>query len=383
MIRRLLINILLIASTGLLSACTGFFDKDNTPEPKALVDFKPSIKPAQLWSVRTGDGSGKEYLRMSPAISESQLFVVNANGLVTAVNKANGHISWQKNTKLAVQAGAGAGNGIVVITSRQGHVLALSETDGQERWKINVGAEILAKPSISNGRVIIKTTDGQVYVLSSQNGSEDWSYQESEPSFLLRAASSPVVYDKQLLVGFANGKLAKFNLADSHLLWIRPIAFAEGAFVTERMIDIDADPIVYHHSVYAATYRGKIASLDWTTGNTIWSQDISSYSGMTADDQAVYISDAKGHMWRFNANDGQVQWQQKDLEARVLSAPANMGQYVAVGDGQGYVHWLNKQNGQFAGRVFAGAPIYASPIAQNNVLYALTNNGYLIAYILS
>ena len=60
-----------------------------------------------------------------------------------------------------------------------------------------------------------------------------------------------------------------------------------------------------------------------------------------------------------------------------------MGNYIVVGDGQGYLHWLSKSDGHIAGRVNAGNAIYAAPIVENNMLYAQTDNGNLLAYTLN
>jgi outer membrane protein assembly factor BamB len=161
---------------------------------------------------------------------------------------------------------------------------------------------------------------------------------------------------------------------------MQTIAIPEGAFSIQRMIDIDADPVLFHHQIYAATYQGKIASLDWAMGSVNWARDISSYTGMTAEGQSIYITDAKGHVWAFDARNGDIKWQQSQLTARILSAPANMDNEIVVGDAEGYLHWLNKQDGHFAAREFVGAAIYAAPLVDDHVVYAFTSNGYLTAY---
>jgi outer membrane protein assembly factor BamB len=230
--------------------------------------------------------------------------------------------------------------------------------------------------------VVVKAVDGYTRGLSSNNGREIWSFQQVEPNLVLRGSSAPIIRDGTIIAGYANGNLAKLSLGDGQLLWLQTVAVPEGAFAIQRMIDIDADPIVFEHQIYVATYQGKIASLDWTSGKVLWSHDISSYTGMAADSDSVYISDAKGHVWGFNADSGLVNWRQNRLEYRIISAPAVMGNYVVVGDAEGYLHWLSKTDGHFAARVSLGSAIYASPIVKNNVLYALSNNGYLVAYTL-
>ncbi len=364
-----------------LTAC-GFFDKDNTPEPKPLVTFKPEIKPHRLWSTRAGAGIDDDYLKLSPTVSDTAVFTTSANGIVTSVNKITGHKNWQVDTRLPLSAGPGAGNGLVIVASRRGDILALQETDGAMRWKTTVRGEVLAEPAVSQNMAIIKTIDGYVRALSLSDGHEQWSFQEAEPSLILRGSSTPVMHDRNVIVGFASGNLAKLSLTDGDMQWTQAIAVAEGAFAIQRMIDVDADPIVFQHHIYAATYQGKIASLEWNSGQVLWSHDISSYTGMTADEDTVYITDAKSYVWAFNASSGSVNWRQEQLEARVITGPALMGNHLVVGDAQGYLHWMDKQDGHFAAREYVGA-MYAAPVVDNNILYVLTNKGDLIAYTLS
>lgn len=376
-------NILIVAVlTIILSACNGFFEKDNTPEPKPLTNIAAQIHPHRLWTVRTGSGTNDEYLKMSPALGERAVFTASKNGTLTAINKITGHMNWQVDTKLSLLAGPGIGDGIVVVGSRKGDVLALRQFDGKLLWKTNVPGEILAKPAVSNRVVVIKAINGDVRGFSTEDGSEVWRYQEAEPSMILRGASAPLITDQGLIIGFANGHLAKFNLNDGRLFWMQAVASPQGGFPIQRMIDIDANPVLYQHHLYAATYQGKIASLDWNDGHIRWSYDLSSYTGMVADEDTVFISDANSYIFAFNAESGMVNWRQADLYARIVSGPADMGPYIVVGDGQGFLHWLDKRDGRIVGREFAGSAIYASPIVENNVLYALTNNGYLMAYTL-
>lgn len=374
--------LLFIGFAYLLAACS-FFEKDNTPVPKPLTNFRSEIYPKRLWSTNTGPIAGDEYLKMGPVIGPSAIFTASANGIVTSVNKRTGHVNWRKDTHLAISTGPGVGDGIVVVGSRRGHIAALRQTDGHLLWTANLAGEILAEPAVGQGIVVIKAVDGYLRALSASDGHTLWSFRQVEPNLILRGSSAPVIRGNEVIVGFANGNLSKLNLHDGQILWQHAIAIPEGAFAIQRMIDIDANPIVYEHHLYAATYQGKISSLDWLTGNVLWSHDISSYTGMIADNNTVFVSDAKSYVWAFGADNGLVNWRQTQLEARVISAPASMRNYVVLGDAQGYLHWLSKADGHFAGRVSVGSGIYAAPVVENNILYALTNNGNLIAYTLS
>lgn len=384
MLNKIIKTLAFITCTLLLTACSGFFEKDNVPGPKSLTKITPEIRPQRLWFIRAGSGGASdEYLKMSPAISETAIFTASIRGTVSSIDKSSGHINWQVDTKLPISSGPGVGDGIVVVGTRKGDVIALLQNNGGQRWKTVVPGEILAKPAVSQGYVIVKAVDGHLRALSTQDGRELWSAQQVEPALILRGSSEPLIRDRNVIVGFANGNLSKFSLGEGQLLWMHPIAISEGAFAIQRMIDIDANPVVFEHHVYAATYQGKITKVDGASGRPLWSHDISSYTGMIADNNAVYISDAKSHVWAFDADSGLINWRQTDLDARIVSGPAIMGNYVIVGDAQGYLHWLSKNDGHFAARDYVGSAIYAAPIVENNVLYALTNTGYLAAYKLS
>lgn len=373
-------NGLLLACVGTLSACSGFFDKDNTPKPNALVQFKAQTRPHQLWKTSTGSGAGKEYLKLTPAMSESAIFTSSTNGVVTSTAKANGRTNWRTSTGFTLTTGPGAGDGIVVIGSMHGNVVALNEATGSTKWTTNVNGELIANPAVGQGYVIIKALDGTVTALSVNDGHKAWSFKQTEPDLILRGSSTPVVRENHVITGFANGNLASASLSSGQISWVQQLAVPEGAFAIERMIDIDADPVIYGHRIFAATYQGNIASLDWRAGRQLWSHKLSSYTGMTADDQAVYVSDAKGTVWSFGNDSGLVNWRQTDLAARNVSGPADMGNYVVVGDAEGYLHWLDKRDGHFAAREYLGGAILAKPLADGRTIYVLAANGTLAAY---
>ncbi len=112
---------------------------------------------------------------------------------------------------------------------------------------------------------------------------------------------------------------------------MQPVTFAEGAFAIQRMIDIDADPVIYDHSIMPRPTKVRSPQLEWTSGRALWTHDLSSYTGMTANASNVYVSDAKSYVWSFDANNGFVNWRQTKLDARIVSGPAIQNDYVVVG----------------------------------------------------
>lgn len=382
--QKILFKIFILTALNLmLAACGSFFDKDNTPPPSPLIDFTAEIKIHNLWYTHPGSGAKSAYLKLQPALAENWLFTANKNGTVVASDKTTGQLRWQTNTKTALSSGIAVANNLVYVGTHDGHLLALDQANGQLKWQANSSSEILASPAAKQNIVLVKSIDGHLTAFTAQDGKEIWRYQEAEPNLILRGASAPQLTQAAVIAGFENGNLAKLTLQNGHLQWKTTVAEAEGMFAIQRMVDIDADPIIVGNRVFAATYQGRIAALNFNNGQKLWQHDISSYSGITADANKVYVSDAQGHVWAFDATQGTVIWQQTQLAARILTGPAMLGDYIIVGDAEGYLHWLSKTDGHFVARIFVNhSGILTTPIVEQQNVYVYTQDGHLAAYAL-
>jgi outer membrane protein assembly factor BamB len=74
-------------------------------------------------------------------------------------------------------------------------------------------------------------------------------------------------------------------------------------------------------------------------------------------------------------------WKQDKLFGRGLSAPLAFGRYVIVGDYEGYVHLLSREDGSFAGRIATdGSAIGAAPLAlDGDTILVQTRKGGVFA----
>ena len=383
--QKIMKNVLFLAALSItLSACSTFFDKDNTPAPTPLVNFRQVVSIRPMWSTHVGTGAPKEYLKLGPAISGARIFTVSKDGVVAATNKFSGKTEWVNNTRRIITSGVSANDDLVFVGTHNGDILALTQNNGKIAWSAHASSEILAPVIEGHGVVLAKTIDGRLTAFSDIDGHELWSYQQNVPTLVLRAASAPKISGDTAIVGFENGTLTKLSLHQGSVIWQQPIAEPTGSFAIQRMIDIDADPIIIGNRIYAATYQGHISALDLASGNPYWEHDISTFSGIAADDARVYVSDAQSRMWAFNSRTGEIDWHLNKLYARNITGPAVMGNYIVVGDGEGYLHWINKNDGTFAARTFLSkSGIVATPIVQDGIIYLYTQDGRLTAYTLT
>lgn len=379
-----LLSLLLI--TLMLSGCGTFADpstwfgsKNPELQPAELQDITESVNPSVAWSHNIGELTN-EYVRLQPVIYQSVVYAVDREGVVTALDARSGNVQWSVETELPASAGPAVGEGLLLIGTSEAEVVALDMQTGESKWHRQLTGEIQAVPAISSGTIVVHTLDGNLFGLNAESGEQRWRYDRTVPVLTLRGTSSPVIAGDSVIVGLAGGKLIALEVESGKPRWERNITLPTGRSDLERITDVATDPLVYSGVVYVGSYQGEVAAVGQMSGNMIWNRKISVHNTLAIDWQGLYASDEQGTVWSMDPDSGAAKWRQADLKNRKLSPPAIAGDYVVVGDYEGYVHWLSTRDGSIVGRMQPGDDgIIAAPFVVDGMLYVLDLNGDLTA----
>ncbi|MDR2015672.1 MAG: outer membrane protein assembly factor BamB [Azoarcus sp.] len=359
------------AILALLSGCS------STSGPAELTTFEPSIKLREIWNVSVG--SAKNYV-FQPVVVNESVYAASAGGNVVRID--DGVKKWSVDTKTKLSAGVGANGDVAVVVSEKGEAIALDAKTGSERWRVNVGAEVLAPPAVGGGVVVLRASDHRLLGLEIKNGQQRWLYQRNMPPLALRSHSSALIVDNQVaLVGFPGGKLVAINLEHGGNLWELSVSKPRGANELERVSDVAGVPVLGRSEVCAVTYQGRAACFDFTNGNTLWTRDFSSYVGMDRDTRFAVLVDERDSVQALDVYSGITVWRQDAMPRRRLTRPRIIGDYIVLGDGEGYVHALGRENGAFAARDRADrSAILADPQPLGNGFVVQSVGGDVVAY---
>jgi outer membrane protein assembly factor BamB len=378
--RRTVLAVTLASLLGALGACSKK-DKDIDP-PAQLADFPATLRVQRVWDASVGGKGETLRLGLGVTVYEGRVFAAGHGGEVAAWDLLTGKRLWDTRTKTRLSGGTGAGEGLVVVGTSEGSLVALDSKDGSERWRAKVNGEVLSAPEVSRRAVLVRTVDGKLHALAPDTGNELWQYEQQTPRLTLRGTAKPVVVGDAVICGFDNGKVVALNIPDGALLWESTIATARGRTELERLVDIDSAVQVVQGNVYAVGFQGRVAMLALDSGQIWWAQDASSYRGLAADSDNVYVSTAEGEVVALKRETGVELWRQKGLAHRGLSAPVVLdNSTVAVADYKGYVHWLDKSTGAFAGRAQAGGERVSNPpVAIGNRVFVINDEGRVTAF---
>lgn len=368
----------LLALATLLGGCSslGWFGSDKPGGPAPLVDFKPRVTVRALWSHDAGASSKGQLLGLRAAVRGSRVAVADPKGRVTLLDAETGKEIWETKTRTPVSAGPTLGSGTVVVGTSDGQVLALDAESGSVRWQTRVTSEILSPPSVGSGIVAVRTGDGRLFGLDVESGRRLWVFDKGVPLLSLRGTGAPVVAGDLVINGFDGGRLVAVAARDGRQVWETRIASPRGRSDLERMVDIDSAPALAEDAVYAVAYRGQVAALEPGSGKPYWQKDLSSSAGLAVDSHLVFVSDEDSVLWALDRFSGQVVWKDERMKGRQLTAPVLIARYVVVGDLEGYLHWLRREDGELVARYRVDSSgFHLAPVASGGVLYAYGRSG--------
>lgn len=369
---------LLAAATLVLSGCGG---GSTIAEPKELTQLPTETYRMQvLWHSNGGVGAGKYASGFVPAVADGRVYVANSDGEVVAFNLANGRRLWHTYTETPLISGPSTSGNRLFVGSRDGHVLALDADSGKVDWRADLSSEVIAAPAATNQAVVARTVDGHVAALDTATGDRIWTIEGTVPNLTMRGTSSPVIDDGMIYVGMDSGKVLALDQATGEQRWEQTVAIPQGRSELDRIVDVDADPMIDGQSIYAVSTGGTLAGLTRSGGQIAWKTDLSAENNLAADTGHIYASDLDSVVWGTNRRNGESIWKQDALEYRKLSAPAVVDGKVLVGDYEGYLHWLSPDNGAILarGRPFTEA-IRAQPVVVGDRAIVLGADGEVAA----
>ncbi len=354
-------------------------DEPNAPAP--LVEFEPTLKVRKVWSVNVGDGMGKQGLSMAPRYSSGTIVAADYKGRLVSVDAETGRKNWELKTEQPFSGGPGLDDRQIYMGTIDGRVIAYDRTSGTELWNAQVSSEVLTPPESADGIVVVRCIDGRVFGLDEINGRRIWIYDHSVPLLTLRGNADLLVRAGVVFVGYDDGSVASLKLEDGSLIWNQTIVSPEGRTELQRLADIGTRMVIVASDLIVSSYKKRVVSLAADSGRLLWFKEISSATGVQVDRTNLAVSEANGDLWMLDRRNGSTLWKIDLMSNRGLTRPAFYGNYVVVGDKEGYLHWIDSDIGSFVARERVGKKDFAAaPFAVGTTLYVLTHGGELIAY---
>ena len=384
-------SVLTISTTVFfLTGCSIFSDEDDIEKMAELPIFESTYQPQIVWKKSISDGVDKYYSQLQPVADKKAVYAASRDGLIKAFSIENGSLLWSNdftdepinelNRSARFSGGSAIAGDNLIIGTENAQVLAFSKSSGELKWQADVSGEVVAQPIYDSGKIVIHTTRDDLIALDSETGDEVWMLTNKQPKLTLRGSATPSISKGGIVYGRADGFVSVALLETGEALWQIPVARPSGATELDRLVDVDMQPIISNGVVYALAYNGNLVAIDLLKGEQLWSRNYAGFSDIALSGTTIYLTDYRGFVFAVDRTSGSELWVNNQLSYRNVTGVSVANEYIVVGDGEGYLHWLNRDDGTFvAQQELDSDGLYMQPFVTDSYLYLQTRSGKLIA----
>ncbi len=345
--------------------------------PAHLFDVEwwtPLVKPALL-----------EFLPTEPAApvidpDTERVIVCTRDGMVRALSPITGKQEWEFKTYGRCYAGATIADGIVYLPGGDGTLYAIRSANGALLWSYKAQEELVTSPVLADGKLLLVSGSDTLIAVDAQTGKWVWQHRRDAPSgFTIHGASTPLVHEGHVFVGFSDGYLVSVALGDGVPSWERNLAPSGGM----QFLDADASPVLDASGkrIYVASYKSGVYALSASTGAVEW---FSAQPGITTLQRRgqTLLGTGDGKVFALSQQAGQVLWS-IDLSAEGKQAMAGQRPlltpgFLLVPTSKALV-FIDPRSGQVTTSWNPGKGVSATPARIGNRLYVLSNLGTVFA----
>ena len=355
-----------------LAGCAG----PEKPKPTALAPNPALINVRLAWSARIGPVS----FPLDVKVNGNTITLASSDGIVAAIDGTTGQDVWRAQMAGArIGAGAGSDGRYAAVVTRANDLVVLER--GREIWREMLSVLAYTPPLVAGERVFVMTADRVVSAYDAQTGRRLWVYSRPGEQLLALGQAGVLTAVGDTLVVGISGRLVGLNPLNGTLRWEAPIATSRGTNDVERLIDLVGRVSREGDVVCARAFQAAVGCVNTARGTALWSKPASGSEGVHGDAQSVFGTESDGKVIAWRRTDGERRWTSERLKYRGLTAPLVIGRSVAVGDAQGFLHLLSKQDGTPMGRVATdGSAIVAAPVQVGDTLVVVTHNGGVFGF---
>lgn len=352
----------------------------------------------QVWSVSIGKGNSKRNrLTADPVVSGGRVFTVDSDAFVSAFS-TGGKLLWQADLNPpGEEVGTVSGGGIAVagdrvfVTTGYGTLQALDAASGATVWIKKFDAIPNSAPTVSNGYVYMTTRDSKAWAIQASDGRILWDLSAGEAGPVVIDGASPAVSDRAVLFPFGSGDIVAALKLGGVRLWSTALTGQRRGAAYASISDISSDPVVVGNTVYLGTPTGRLAALDATSGERIWTAQYGASSAVWPAGNAVFLVSDQAELVRLDAATGEMVWSatlplytvekiSKRKGVYTNFGPVLAGGRLIVTSSDQMIREVDPVSGRLIRTTPLGAPAAANPVVADRTLYVVTGDGQLRAF---
>lgn len=364
-------SLAVLAALGLLGCAA------DRPKPLPLESITAQIAGRQVWNARVDSVQ----FPLAVAVRDGTFIVAGTDGTVLALEAQSGRELWRGQAGNRLSAGVGSDGRFAAVVTRENELVVLDK--GAKLWSTRLASRTTTAPLVAGERVFVLGVDRVVHAFDALDGRRLWSLQRPGEALTLAQPGVLAAHKNTLVAGIGALMLGIDPTAGS-VRWEVAITSPRGTNEVERLNDLVGPVLRVGDQLCARAFQTAVGcvtvnGLDRATLR--WSRNAGGQQAVGGDADFVFGGDGADRFSAWRAGGGELAWSNERLLYRSLSAPLSAGKTVMVGDLDGQVHFLAREDGKTLLRLPTdGSPVVSQPVLSGTTVLVVTRNGGLYAF---
>ena len=347
------------------------------PKPTALEAITPQIAGRQVWSARVESVQ----FPLAVAVRAGAFIVAGSDGTVLSLDAQSGRELWRGQAGNKLSAGVGSDGRFAAVVTRDNELVVLDQ--GARLWSTRLASRTSTAPLVAGERVFVIGVDRIVHAFDALDGRRLWTLQRPGEALTLAQPGVLAAYKNTLVAG-QGAVLVGADPTTGSVRWEVAITSPRGTNEVERLNDLVGPLLRVGDTLCARAFQtavGCVAVADTDRASLRWSRNAGGQQAVGGDADFVFGGDATDRLSAWRAGGGELAWTHERLLYRSLSAPLSAGKAVMLGDLDGQVHFLAREDGKTLLRLPTdGSAVVAQPVLSGTTVLVVTRNGGLFAF---
>lgn len=350
-----------------------------------------------VWNADIGAGGEKDLpLTAQPIVANNTIFTLDSRSRLSAFNATTGKKIWdkdisnEKEDENVITGGISFAGTHLFATNGASEVLALSPENGDIIWRKPLPAPSRAAPTALGGRVFVSTLDNRVFALSAVDGSSLWEYVGISSTAGLLGAASPAANTDVVVPAFSSGEISALRVENGSVAWSDNLANVRNyGGGLDSLSDIKAMPIMDNGLVIAMSFSGKIAAIEQSSGQRIWTREIGGSATPWIAGNTLFILSEDYQLIALRVQDGAILWvtelphyenEKKKTDEIIWASPIMANGKILLAGSHNRLLIADARSGAIEGDKNIKKPVMIAPMIASDTLYLLSEDGTLMAY---
>ena len=350
----------------------------------------------KIWSSDIGEGAQDRIpLIAQPIVFDKQVFTIDTESRVSAFDLKTGKELWSRSVKPkkededVISGGIAFSSGKLFVTSGYNELIALDPVQGNVIWKQKLSSPSRAAPSILNDRVFVVTLENKIIAFDANDGKSLWDYQALSELSGIVGAASPAINNEVVIPAFSSGEIMALRVENGSVAWSDDLSPTTRVGGLAALPDIQGLPVIDKNLAFAISFGGKMVAIDLTTGQRVWSKELSGTETPWVAGNMIFLITANSELIALARDTGAIAWVKplsgfvKEDASRMgllWSGPVLAGGRLILTGPEGNLLEVNPENGEMIRRMELKDTAAVPPLVAGNTLLILTNDGTLTAY---